>query len=253
MSIHPQAKAGFARGAAAYERGRPTYPPAAVGWLAGRLGLGAGRVVLDLGAGTGKLTRQLVPFGARVIALEPVAEMAEQLERAVPGVEVLAATAASTSLSSGHVDAATAGQAFHWFSDPDSLKEIHRVLRPRGWLGLIWNVRDVRSPLWRAINELVEPLREGTPDHVDRAWRQRLEQSLLFSPLESRAFEHHQLGGPEQLVDRIFSLSYVAALAAEAQERLGQQILRLADEYRGLPGQPLVLPYRCEVFACRSC
>ncbi len=253
MSIHPEASTGFARGAAAYERGRPNYPPAAVEWLASRLGLGPGKLVVDLGAGTGKLTRQLVPYGARVIALEPVAEMAAELERAVAGVEVLAATAASTSLASGSVDAATAGQSFHWFADQKSLREIHRILRPGGRLGLVWNRRDLHSQLWWAVAELIDPLRKGSPDHSTGDWRQQLRASRRFGPLESRAFAHQQEASPDQLVDRVLSLSFVASSAQPVQTRLREQLLELVAEYHSRPGQPIALPYRSEVFACRAC
>ncbi|MGC2191021.1 MAG: class I SAM-dependent methyltransferase [Candidatus Dormiibacterota bacterium] len=253
MSIHPEASAGFARGAAAYERGRPDYPPAAVGWLASRLGVGPGKLVVDLGAGTGKLTRQLLPYGARLVALEPVKEMAAELERAVVGVEVLAEAAASTSLASGSVYAATAGQSFHWFADQPSLHEIHRILRPGGRLGLVWNRRDLRSQLWRAVSELTDPLRKGSPDQSTGEWRRHLQSSRLFGPLESRAFSHEQLATPEQLVDRVMSLSFVAASAQPVQERLGQRMVELAAEYQSRPGQPIALPYQSEVFACRAC
>ena len=253
MSMHPEASTGFARGAAAYERGRPDYPSAAVGWLAARLGLGPGKLVVDLGAGTGKLTRQLVPFGARVIALEPVHEMAAELERVVAGVEVQAETVASTSLASGSVDAATAGQSFHWFADQSSLREIHRILRPGGRLGLVWNRRDPHSQLWRAVSDLIEPLRHGSPDHSTGEWRRQLRASHLFGPLESRAFPHQQQATPDQLADRVLSLSFVAASVQPVQERVREQVLELAAEYQGRPGRPLALPYQSEVFACRAC
>ncbi|HVC21980.1 MAG TPA: class I SAM-dependent methyltransferase [Candidatus Dormibacteraeota bacterium] len=252
MTIHPAARTGFARGAAAYERGRPDYPPAAIGWLAERLAIGPGKLVVDLGAGTGKLTRQLLPYGARIIALEPVREMTDELERAVVGVEVLAATAAETKLASGSVDAATAGQAFHWFADQASLHEIHRILRPGGRLGLVWNRRDLHAHLWRVVGELIDPLRKDSPDHSTGEWRHQLRASLLFGPLESRSFPHRQLANPEQLVDRILSLSFVASAEAPVQDRLRQRLLELAREYQSRPGQPISLAYQSEVFACRA-
>ena len=90
MTVHPSVLRGFRRAAEAYERARPTYPNDAVAWLVDRLGIGPGRTVVDLAAGTGKLTRLLVPTGARVIAIEPVDEMRAQLEAAVPGAEAVA-------------------------------------------------------------------------------------------------------------------------------------------------------------------
>ena len=125
--IHPTAAAGFSLGAAAYERGRPGYPAEAIGWLAEQLGLRAGRTVLDLAAGTGKLTRALVETGAEVVAVEPVDEMRAQLEAAVPAARALAGTAEEIPLADGAVDAVTVAQAFHWFDRDAAFTEIHRA------------------------------------------------------------------------------------------------------------------------------
>src|SRR5438105_7464268 len=129
--VHPDARS-FGSAADKYERGRPDYPLAAVEWLAAELGLGAGRTVLDLAAGTGKLTRQLLPTGSRVIAVEPSAEMRAVLEASLLEVEALDGTAESIPLPDGSVDAITVAQAFHWFKLPDALEEMRRVLRPAG-------------------------------------------------------------------------------------------------------------------------
>ncbi len=252
MSIHPTAQAGFSRVAAAYERGRPDYPQAAIGWLGTRLGLRPGRLVVDLGAGTGKLTRQLLPFGARLLAVEPVEAMVDQLRAAVPSVEVRAATADRTGLDSGSVDAVTAGQAFHWFSDLVTLREIHRILRPRGRLGLVWNMRDPEAPLWAEINSLLLPYEQGEPRQRTGAWRQNLEESQLFGPIASRAFRHEQRVTRQQLLDRVLSLSFIGVLDQAAQEQLRSRILELAAEYFPDPGPPIPLLYRTEVFACSS-
>jgi ubiquinone/menaquinone biosynthesis C-methylase UbiE len=119
--LHP-ATTGFSAAADAYERGRPGYPEEAMAWVAERLGLGPGRDVLDLAAGTGKLTRALVPFGARVIAVEPIDEMREHLFAALPDIEAFDGTAESIPLPEGSVDAVTCGQAFHWFRVEQALR-----------------------------------------------------------------------------------------------------------------------------------
>jgi SAM-dependent methyltransferase len=129
----------FARSADAYERARPGYAPEAVAFLAERLGLGPGRVVVDLAAGTGKLARQLVPSGARVVAVEPLAEMRSLIPA---GIEVLDGTAEAIPLPDASGDAVTVAQAFHWFDAQAALREIERVLRPGGLLALVSNRRD---------------------------------------------------------------------------------------------------------------
>jgi ubiquinone/menaquinone biosynthesis C-methylase UbiE len=160
--LHPATR-GFAAAADAYERGRPDYPPAAIVRIVSGLGLRGGRTVLDLAAGTGKLTRLLVPSGANIIALEPVREMRSQLERQVPGVATIAGTAERIPLADGYLDGVTVGQAFHWFRQDDALREIHRVLRPGAGLALIWNARDERHPLQAALSEIIDPLEGDMP------------------------------------------------------------------------------------------
>ena len=142
MPVHEVAERGFGRAAGEYERGRPGYPPEAVEFLVRELALAPGRTVLDVGAGTGKLTRLLQPSGARVLALEPVAGMREQLLAAVPGVELVGGTAEAIELPDEAVQAVTSATAFHWFDTEPALREFHRVLVPGGRLALLWNARD---------------------------------------------------------------------------------------------------------------
>ena len=134
FGVHPSAS-GFDTAAREYERGRPGYPEDAVRWLVESLRIGPGTTVVDLAAGTGKLTRLLVPTGAGIIAIEPMAGMREQLARSLPEVPLFEGTAESIPLSSACADSITVAQAFHWFKAKEALAEIHRVLRPRGRLG----------------------------------------------------------------------------------------------------------------------
>ena len=122
--IPAAAAEGFQQGADAYERARPSYPAEAVAFLVGHAGLGPDRRVLDLAAGTGKLTRLLVPSGAEVVAVEPVEAMRAVLREAEPELEVLDGTAEAIPLGDGSVDAVTVAQAFHWFDAPAALAEI---------------------------------------------------------------------------------------------------------------------------------
>ncbi len=135
-----QRSLSFGAEAAAYERGRPSYPPEAIDWL---LPPGA-RDVLDLGAGTGKLTTRLVERGLGVVAVDPIPEMLELLSNSLPDTPALLGTAEEIPLPDDSVDAVLVAQAWHWFDPERAVKEVARVLRPGGRLGLVWNTRDER-------------------------------------------------------------------------------------------------------------
>jgi SAM-dependent methyltransferase len=171
----------FDRAAVAYERYRPEYPEAALRWVVGRLGLEPGARVLDLGAGTGKLTRGLAALGLDVVAVEPGAAMLEQLRAAVPGVEALRGSAEAIPLPDASVDAATAGQAFHWFDPERTLPELRRVLRPSGGLGLLWNWEDVRDPLGSKISQILrgDPSNLFRHDPIDPRFFERLDETVI--------------------------------------------------------------------------
>ncbi len=247
MSTHPTAVAGFGSAADAYERGRPSYPDDAVAYLAAELGLGPAARVLDLAAGTGKLTRLLVEGGAEVVAVEPVAAMRAALEHAVAGVTVLDGTAESIPLTDGSVDAVTVAQAFHWFDAEAAIVEIHRVLRRGGRLGLIWNVMGADAGWLAALRELVHGSRGSVPAYGVSPWRKAFRATPLFTPLRERTFGLvHELD-EHGLVDRIASTSYVAALPDADRDRLIRQVRELV---RDLP-RPLRVPYRTDVFTCR--
>jgi len=243
MTVHPSVLRGFGRAAEAYERARPTYPNDAVAWLVDRLGIGPGRTVVDLAAGTGKLTRLLVPTGARVIAIEPVDEMRAQLEAAVPGAEAVAGFAERMPLEDGSVDGVTAAQAFHWFANDAALGEIARVLRAGRKLGLIWNKRDERDELQVRLTALIEPLRTDEQTHVGDGWRVVVERNPQFGPLEEARFDHEQQLDADGLAERVASISFVAAAAPDVRAAL-------LDEVRALVGGSVVrLPHVTAVFA----
>jgi SAM-dependent methyltransferase len=231
MTIHDAARTGFAREAEAYERGRPTYPPEATNWLGAELGLAPGRVVVDVGAGTGKLTRSLLGSGAEVLAVEPVAAMRAVLERELPGIRALASVAESMPVGDGAADAIVAGAAFHWFDGPAALAEFHRVLRPEGRLGLIWNARDRRQPLQRSLDALIAPLRGSTPSMGSGRWREAFEDSALFGPVGERKFPFELELDQDQFVDRIASISFIAALDDMPRRDLLERVRLLAAEH----------------------
>jgi SAM-dependent methyltransferase len=206
--IHPAAAKGFARSVDAYERGRPEYPPEAIALL----GLRPGMAVLDLAAGSGKLTRPLLEAGAVVTAVEPVKEMREALPE---GARVLEGTAEAIPLGDGSVELVTVGQAFHWFDGDAALREIHRVLRPGGRLALLWNRRLDDDPVNRAIDALLNPHRGDVPGMRRDAWRAAFRQTTLFGPLEEHELPNEQRLDAEGLADRLGSISFIASLPDE--------------------------------------
>jgi SAM-dependent methyltransferase len=238
MDVHPTAAAGFGSSVDAYDRGRPGYARAAIQWLTPRLGLGPGMTILDLAAGTGKLSRPLAATGAEVIAVEPLAAMRGAI---APGIQAIAGTAEAIPLGRASADAATVGQAFHWFDGDAALAEIHRVLRPGGSLALLWNVRRMEDPIHSAIEELIAPHCGGVPRHRDRNWRDALGRTSLFGPLEEVEFPHEQRLDSEGLADQVGSISAIAALP----ERERRQVL---DRARSLAGRgDVTLRYSCQV------
>jgi ubiquinone/menaquinone biosynthesis C-methylase UbiE len=141
----------FGAAADAYERARPSYPDEAVDWL---LPAGA-HTVLDLGAGTGKLTRAQVARGLDVIAVEPIDEMRAALEATLPEVSALKGTAEEIPLPDQSMDVITVAQAWHWVDVERATAEAARVLKPGGTLGLIWNRRDERVPWVQRLSQVM--------------------------------------------------------------------------------------------------
>jgi SAM-dependent methyltransferase len=256
MPVHEVAERGFGRAAVDYERGRPGYPPEAVGFLTRELGLAAGRTVLDVGAGTGKLTRLLTPTGARVLALEPVAGMREQLVAAVPGAELVGGTAEAIELPDASVDAVTSATAFHWFDTEPALREFKRVLAPDGRLALLWNARD-ESVDWvadiaRLVSDAVSAASDDeTIQHARKLvgvdWRAALDATGLFREVAHRAVRHVQETDIETQVARFCSISFVSAMPDDARADFSNRLRELLRAR----GEVVRFPYLCELFCFR--
>ncbi len=212
----------FARVADEYDRGRPGYPHAAIDWLLGSDAL----EVLDLGAGTGKLTAALLAAGHRVTAVEPLAQMREILAAALPRAHVLAGTAEALPLASASVDAVTVGAAFHWFDQRVALAEIVRVLRPPGVLGLLGNAFGTSPPWVARVREILGPPAVQRPGH----WPSAEELARLFADVEDREFPHEQSVDRASLRDLARSRSSVAVMPEDEREALLARLDRLWDE-----------------------
>jgi ubiquinone/menaquinone biosynthesis C-methylase UbiE len=235
--VRTERAASFARVADAYERARPGYPADAVLWLAGETPCD----VVDLGAGTGKLTRSLAALGHHVVAVEPLAEMLDQLRAAVPGATAVVGSAESMPLLDASIDVVACAQAFHWFDQEAALSEIARVLRPGGRIALVWNVRDERVP-W--VSELSDAMVGRTG--VDRGASEPIERSGLYGEVERARFEHTQDVDREALRALVLSRSYCAVLPEEERAPILGRVDAVFDAY-GRDGV-LTLPYVVECF-----
>ena len=242
QAVHGAAQQGFSSQALAYDRGRPDYPSELSAWLTQALRLGPGTIALDLGAGTGKFTRRLLSTGAHVTAIEPVDAMRAQLLSNLPGVTAIAATAQSMPLADASVDGVVCAQAFHWFATGEALREIGRVLRPGGRLGLVWNVRDESHDWVAAITHILSAYEGETPRFRSGAWRP-LFPNELFSDLQETLLPYRHVGSPD-IVDRVLSVSFIAALPAAERARVAAQLQSLIATHPQLKGRPTIaFPY----------
>src|ERR1700728_2104533 len=238
--IHHAAAQGFAAGAASYVAGRPEYPPEIETWLTGELRLDSSKTVLDLGAGTGKFSRSLLATGAKVIAVEPVPAMLEQLVRQYPEVEPRSGTAEAIPLGDASVDAVVCAQCFHWFATPEALQEIHRVLKPGRALGLVWNVRDNNIEWVAALTRIMKRFEGDAPRYHSQKGRAQLPADG-FGPLREKRFPSLHTGNPERvIVDRILSVSFMAALPPDEQERVKAELRDVIATSPELAGRPAV-------------
>jgi ubiquinone/menaquinone biosynthesis C-methylase UbiE len=253
--IQAAAAEGFQQSATDYERSRPSYPADALACIVGRAAIRPGTRVLDLAAGTGKLTRLLVPAGADVIAVEPVEAMRAQLVEKVPGVEVLDGTAEAIPLDTGSVHAVTVAQAFHWFDASASLAEMRRVLVDDGTLVLVWNTRD-RGVDW--VREFGELLVDGDLErpydmYYDVDYAAVVAEAGGYTPVEQWSTTWEQICDEDLLVARAASVSVVGALPEAERSTVLDRVRNLARTHPQLAGrQVFPFPYTTRVFWCRK-
>jgi SAM-dependent methyltransferase len=229
----------------------PNIPLRSDQWLRHELRLDESRTVVDLGAGTGKFTLRLLSTGANIIAIEPVAEMLTQLTRVAPTVAARSGTAESIPVNDGAADAVVCAQSFHWFATPAALQEIHRVLRPGGRLGLVWNLRDESVDWVAAMTSIMAPYEGDAPRYRTGDWR-KLFPTEGFGPLRAEHFPHGHTGDPEQvIVDRVLSVSFIAALPRPQQHIVAAKLHDLIATTPALTGrEEVTVPYETVAFSC---
>ncbi|MEV7330711.1 class I SAM-dependent methyltransferase [Micromonospora sp. NPDC093244] len=234
----------FGAAASDYDRFRPRYPEAALRWALD--GLRDGRIV-DLGAGTGILTRQVLALGHEVTPVEPDPEMRAQLDAATPGGHALAGSAEAIPLPDGVADAVVVGQAYHWFDRERAHAEIARVLRPGGTFTPIWNVRDERVT-WVAELGRIAHLGYNAGDVVGRYE----DFGPAFTPVELGEFTHHTTLTPDEVIAMLHTRSYWLTAPPERRERIDRELRDLFANHPELAGRESVdLPYRTIVLRAR--
>jgi SAM-dependent methyltransferase len=231
----------FGAAADIYERSRPGYPDAAVDWLVPE----GARTVLDLGAGTGKLTRSLAARGLDVVAVEPIAEMRANLAAALPEVRALEGTAEEIPLADDSVDAITVAQAWHWVDPGRATAEAARVLRPGGTLGLIWNRRDERVD-W--VERLGQVMGSSGAELIEM---EGIEIGPPFGPTETFVTDWERPMDVDLLVEMAASRSYVITATTRRRKEILDGVRRVIESDPHL-GTEFDFPYRTHCFRATS-
>lgn len=254
QSIHPAAQQGFSSAAELYQQVRPDYPEAITPWLKQILKLPVHNHVLDLGSGTGKFLNYLKALSENIIAVEPVAEMLQQLQKKHPNIKTLAARSDQILLPDQSIDAIFCAQSFHWFANADTLNEIHRLLQPDGALVLVWNQRDIRVDWVAALADVLSQFEGDTPRYHSGQWQKVFEQQQQFKLLAETTFAQAHHGTVEQVVsNRFLSTSFIAALPKAEQHKLKQQFEKIVADYTQKQTQDLIdFPYITHVYVYKK-
>jgi SAM-dependent methyltransferase len=234
-----------------YDELRPEYAPEAVAWVVERCGLGPGSSVVDLAAGTGRLSGRFLHLGIEVVAVEPAANMRAVLEARFPAIRAIIATAESMPFDDGTIDAVVVGNAFHHFDRDAAMAEIRRVLPPGGGLALFWawpaKEEQLTIPGMRAIYEAVDRTHaEAAIMAAHRSWSEPPATVVGFGPFERREFSATHALPAARLADLYATFSDVVSLPAPTRAWLLDRIRQLSRE---LPTR-VHLPQRTVVDLC---
>ncbi len=248
--VHEVAAAGFSD-SADYEAARPSYPPEAVAWLVEQLGITSTSYVGDLAAGTGKLTRLLVPTGAFVFGIEPVAGMRATFLSVLPDTPLIASTAEALALRDASLDALVVAQAWHWFDHERASAEAARVVRHGGGLGLMWNARDRSVPWVDEVWSIMDRVEKHAPWRNHDEWRDSAARPTPgFSNQRMAQFRHEQQITTEGVVQRMASVSHVAVLPESERAVVLDEVRQVLATNPATSGKDIVaIPYRVDCFA----
>jgi ubiquinone/menaquinone biosynthesis C-methylase UbiE len=249
VAIHQAAEIGYQRGAAEYERLRPSYPMRALAVLAQHLDLAPGRTVADIGAGTGKFTRLLALTGARVVAVEPVAAMRERMAEVLPQITVVDGVAEATGLPGGSVDAVVAAQAWHWFDGPAALAEIERITTPGGRLGLVWNTLDETVPWVAAYSRVYQEWRTvQVPAHTGGGWRTLFTGLKGWSALSEEHVPNPYVTDREGVLGQALTSSRISTLDVSERAKVARELEAVLDTFADCRGERIEIPYMTDVY-----
>ena len=253
QNIHSAADKGFSRSGQLYESGRASYPPEAVEELFEAVHLEKKSKVLEIAAGTGKFTKQIFPFIDNIIAIEPVAEMRKKFSEQLPQVKILEGTAEKIPFESASFDHVFVATAYHWFDSQKALEEIHRVLQPQGYLGLIWNTwrKDVVPPWLKEIRDIVEPLGAKAPRYKSMQWKKPFDETKLFTPMQSKNFDYPVKLSADGVCQRFLSVSFISALPQEQFKQVEQKIREILARHLSLDGL-FEMPYHNDIYWCQK-
>eukprot|EP00877_Chromochloris_zofingiensis_P002045 jgi/Chrzof1/11841/Cz06g12010.t1 len=263
-ALHEVAKVGFGLQVAAYEKARPGYPDEAIQHCIERLNLDHGpKAVLDLAAGTGKLTRQLAAYPNLTIqAAEPSEGMRASFKDILPDIPIVDATASTLPFESESFDAVFVGQAFHWFATREALLEIHRVLRPAGGLALLWNLEDEDKDWTKQLLQCYKGYAKGLPNYGWHTWKAVWHEPWvcdLFNvgpdPMaNSCMFTFTQPYTKDQVWQRVLSLSFIATLDNAELSKVRSAVNAWLDchaeqfKHDGPEGKFAMLDFKSEAF-----
>jgi ubiquinone/menaquinone biosynthesis C-methylase UbiE len=250
--VNPVAAQGFEKAATVYEQVRPSYPNEVIDFIKSLCD--KPDIIVDLGAGTGKITRLLGPIGAReIIAIEPVSAMRENLKNIPIITKIVDGTAEHIPLEDHSVDMIICAQAFHWFANHRALAEFNRVLKSNGLLVLVWNINDYGGKEWA--KDLQEYVDSFQPTDASRyrnmSWKTAFDDQNYFSSLQQKQFPNQRRVTRDLALNRILSTSFVAALPSEEQTKLMDEVrkrLEAVEEIRDL--QEFDVDYVTDVYWC---